>query len=632
MTQNLVEKIAERYRLDNFEKGSTTAGDYVQISPEYIMTHDNSAAVIKKFEKFNQDKVFDPNQIVFTLDHDIQNKDTSNLSKYRKIEKFANAHKIDFYPAGRGIGHQVMIEEGYVFPGSFVCASDSHSNMYGAMGAMGTPLVRTDAAMIWLSGHTWWRVPEVVRVDLQGKLHAGVTGKDLIISLCGIFDDGEVSNKAIIFTGEGINSLSIDSRMSISNMTTEWGALAGIFPFDDMLKAWFKTHMSKLSLKDDLNQRWKKFDIEELEKKWQEIRTDKGYEFDTEITIELSTLEPSISGPNSVKKMNKITNIQKDKIKIDKAYLVSCVNSRVEDLAQAARILEGKKVDKNVELYVAAASEKVQEESELRGDWQILIDAGAKILPPGCGPCIGLGAGTLEEGEVGISATNRNFRGRMGHKDAQAYLASPEIVAYSAISGYISGDPNASYLDQDISYSIEKKPESLEGNVRNEYNIIGINEQEIKTAENKVLVGNLKIKFEDQKVYISKEKNEINLPNNIKDLFENFPEYIELDLIVIDEDNMNTDGIYGGKYTYKQLDENEQSKVAFLNYSEDINELINRVGDYAILAGENWGVGSSREQAATALKYSGCRILVAKSVNETYRRNAINNGLLVLEI
>src|ERR1043166_5211887 len=229
MGQTLVEKIATAYA-ENLEPGQLVhSGDFITIRPKHVMTHDNTGAVIPKFKKIGEKTSFNPHQPVFAIDHDIQNTSPENLAKYAKIDAFAAEHGIDFYPAGTGISHQVMVEQGYVVPGIMVVASDSHSNLYGAIGALGTPVVRTDAASIWATGVTWWQVPPVARVNLKGKLQPGVVGKDVIIALCGLFNKDEVLNMAVEFHGEGVASLSTDQRMTIANMTTEWGALAGVF-------------------------------------------------------------------------------------------------------------------------------------------------------------------------------------------------------------------------------------------------------------------------------------------------------------------------------------------------------------------------------------------------------------------
>ena len=325
-------------------------------------------------------------------------------------------------------------------------ASDSHSNMYGGIGCLGTPVVRTDAAAIWATGRTWWQVPPIARCELKGKLHPGVSGKDVIITLCGLFNHDEVLNHAIEFTGDGLASLSISERLTIANMSTEWGALAGVFPVDDVTLRWLHARAAHLA-KRGAHPRVNEARIAELENN--PLRSDADAEYAIELTLDLSTVSPYVSGPNSVKTMSSAVELNEKKIEIHKAYLLSCVNARTDDLAEAAAVLRGKKVAPGVELYVSAASSEVQAESEQRGDWQILSDAGAIILPPGCGACIGLGRGLLQENEVGISATNRNFKGRMGAPSSQAYLASPAVVAASAISGYIDV-PDASAAQKPV--------------------------------------------------------------------------------------------------------------------------------------------------------------------------------------
>ena len=197
MVQNYIEKIAQRSAINLEEETRIHSGDYIMIRPDYVMTHDNTGAVIPKFLGIGATKIANPRQVVHTLDHNIQDKSEKNLEKYSKIESFSREMGVDFYPAGRGIGHQIMCEEGYVWPGTFVVASDSHSNMYGGLGCLGTPIVRTDAAALWATGRTWWQVPPVTRVIFAGKLAAGVTGKDAIITLIGLFNQDEVLNHAI---------------------------------------------------------------------------------------------------------------------------------------------------------------------------------------------------------------------------------------------------------------------------------------------------------------------------------------------------------------------------------------------------------------------------------------------------
>ncbi len=434
MSQTVVEKIAQLHMTEGPDRPLRT-GDVIGLRPRHVMTHDNTAAVLTKFRSMGVPSIKDPSQPVFTLDHDIQNTSDTNLAKYAAIQAFAEEQGVDFYPAGTGIGHQTMVSQGYVVPGSLVVASDSHSNMYGAMGALGTPVVRTDAAGIWATGEFWWQIPRTVQVVLSGELPPGATGKDLIITLCGLYNQGEVLNAAVEFSGPGVATLSMDARFSISNMTTEWGALVGWFPADATTLSYLQDR------KDRLEARGIHRLAEEDLKRWEAdpVRPDRDAAYAGRIRLDLSQISPHVSGPDSVQVMSSVAELGAKGIEVHKAYLVSCVNSRLEDLEAAAAVIRGNTVASGVELYVAAASAEIQDEAQESGAWGALLQAGAIPLPPGCGPCIGLGTGLLEPGEVGISATNRNFKGRMGSRDAQAYLASPEVVVASAIAGKISG-------------------------------------------------------------------------------------------------------------------------------------------------------------------------------------------------
>ncbi|NNK48184.1 MAG: homoaconitase, partial [Gemmatimonadetes bacterium] len=233
MGQTMVERIAQTHLMEGPAR-PLRAGDVVSLRPRHVLTHDNTAAVMKKYVSIGATGVADSDQPVFVLDHDIQNRSEANLDKYSRIGEFAAAQGIRFYPAGTGIGHQIMVSHGFVVPGALVVGSDSHSNMYGALGALGTPVVRTDAAAIWATGEFWWQIPRTIKVSLEGSLPGGVTGKDVIITLCGLYNQGEVLNAAVEFHGSGVAGLTMDERFSIANMTTEWGALVGWFPVDDV--------------------------------------------------------------------------------------------------------------------------------------------------------------------------------------------------------------------------------------------------------------------------------------------------------------------------------------------------------------------------------------------------------------
>src|SRR5712671_2423427 len=575
MGQTIVEKIAQTHLAEGPKRPLRT-GDFVAIRPHRVMTHDNTSAVIKKFQTIGAKKLQNPRQLVFALDHDIQNRDESNLHKYQAIEGFAKYHGVDFYPAGSGIGHQIMVERGYVVPGSFVVASDSHSNMYGALGAVGTPIVRTDAAAAWATGDFWWQIPRSVQVVLEGTLPAGTTGKDVIITLCGLYNHDEVLNAAVEFSGPGVASLSMDARLSISNMSTEWGPLVGWFPVDEVTIAYLRGVHQRL--KASGVERFTEEDIENWTKNAPEPDRDAVYA--GRIVLDLNEITPHVSGPDTVQVMQSLAEMEKKKVAIQKAYLLSCVNSRIEDLEAAAKVLKGKKIATSVKFYLSAASKWVQEESERRGTWQTLIDAGATPLPSGCGPCIGLGIGLLEPGEVGISATNRNFKGRMGSRDAKCYLASPEVVAASAVAGYIRGPHE-----------------------------FGAGAPQRHFTELAAISGGA-------------EKVEI---------LAGFPQRVRGRLVFMPQDNVNTDAIYGKDYTYRDdMTPEMMARVVMENYDPQFAART-KSGD-VIVSQFNFGTGSSREQAVTCLKAKGIPLVIAASFSQTYLRNAFNNGFLCIEV
>ncbi len=575
MAQTIVEKIAQAHIAAGPHR-PLRAGDFVSIRPLHAMTHDNTSAVMSKFKGIGATRIQDPRQLVFALDHDIQNQDEVNLKKYRAIEAFARQHGVDFHPAGSGIGHQIMIERGYVLPGSFVVASDSHSNMYGALGATGTPIVRTDAAAVWATGEFWWQVPRTIQVVLEGRLPDGVSGKDVIITLCGLYNHDEALNAAIEFSGPGVESLSMDDRFSIANMSTEWGPIAAWFPVDDVTIGYLRAVYKRL--KEQGIQRFTENDLH----LWRSypLLPDRDATYAARITLDLSHVVPHVSGPDTVQTMQSLAEMEHKRIRIQKAYLVSCVNSRLSDLQAAASVLRGNMVAPGVKFYIGAASAWVQKQAEEKGIWAVLLEAGAIPLPPSCGPCIGLGTGLLEKGEVGISATNRNFKGRMGSREAQCYLASPEVVAASAVAGYITG---RRIFDARL----------LERN----YEVYPIQSQ---TSER-------------------------------VDILPGFPGKIAGRLVFLPPDNINTDAIYGKDYTYRDdMTPEMMARVIMQNYDPQFASRT-QAGD-VVVAGFNFGTGSSREQAVTCLKAKGIPLIVAGSFSQTYLRNAYNNGFLCIEV
>lgn len=575
------------------------AGDYVTLSPHRCMTHDNSWPVALKFMSIGATRLHDNKQVVMTLDHDVQNKSETNLKKYRQIEDFAARHGVDFYPAGRGIGHQIMVEEGYAWPGTVTVASDSHSNMYGGIGCLGTPVVRTDAASIWATGRTWWQIPPIAKVQFKGTLRPGVTGKDVIIGLCLTLSKNEVLNHAIEFTGskETMESIPIDHRLTIANMTTEWGALVGLFPVDNVLKKWLNPIKAE-ARGTEINVLFEN-----------PLVADEGASYAKVVEFDLNSLQPLVAGPNSVKDGKPVAQLEAENIKVNKTYLVSCTNSRASDIKEAADVFRHAAAQKNgiipkiapgVHFYIAAASLPEQKIAEQRGDWQVLLEAGATTLPSGCGPCIGLGTGLLEPGEVGVSASNRNFKGRMGSTEAKAYLASPAVVAASALKGMIAGpEQYMSQRDQNFtgaSYALSESGSES-------------NEKTVKPAT----------------------KSPGNGEELLTQVLPGFPESISGEIVFCDADNINTDGIYPGKYTYQDGVTREQmARVCMENYDSRFADVA-QSGDI-LVAGFNFGTGSSREQAATAILAKGIPLVVAASFSNIFSRNSINNALMGVEV
>jgi homoaconitate hydratase len=442
-----------------------------------------------------------------------------------------------------------------------------------------------------------------VQVSLDGKLPEGVTGKDVIVALAGLFNNDEVLNAAIEFSGEGIKHLAIDERLTIANMTTEWGAVSGVFPVDDKLVEWYRSNIKKAELRGfispnnnkasagDAHPRLNEKRLAESLK--EELAADPGAHYAARLSLDLSTLVPHISGPNSVKIATPLPKLLDPPVKINKAYLVSCTNSRASDIAAAAAVLRGKKIAPGVEFYIAAASSRVQADAEAAGDWQALVDAGAKTLPAGCGPCIGLGVGLLEKGEVGISATNRNYKGRMGSPDALAYLASPAVVAASAAKGYIAG------------------PDSL--------NLAALPQVDKPTFAIEAVP--------TQPVASTGEP---------EPLLDGFPAAFEGPLVFAPQDNLTTDGMYPGKYTYQDdITPERQAEVVMENYDPAFAASIKALRAGAptpiLLSGYNFGTGSSREQAATAIKNAGIPLVICGSFGDIFKRNSINNGLICVE-
>jgi 3-isopropylmalate/(R)-2-methylmalate dehydratase large subunit len=390
--------------------------EIVEAEPDILMTHENTAAISKKFYSLGVKKVWDPEKIVIPIDHCVPAADEKYAANHKLIREFAEEQDIKyFYDVKEGICHQVLPEKGHVLPGHLILGSDSHTTTYGAFGAFSAGIGRSEAASIMATGKLWLKVPESMKITVNGSLNKGVYAKDLILHIIGDIGADGANYISVEFYGSTIDKLSIPGRMVLSNMSAEMGAKAGIVPCDEKTKKWLAPRVSqKIS---------------------PVAPQDNEYDLTNEYRAEEIT--PMVACPHTVDNVRSVTEVD---VEIDQALIGTCTNGRLEDLREAVRILKGNTVHKNVRLLVLPASREVYLHASEEGLLSELVKSGAMILNPNCGPCLGAHEGILAPGERCVSTANRNFKGRMGCKEAFVYLASPATVAASAIRGRIT-DP-----------------------------------------------------------------------------------------------------------------------------------------------------------------------------------------------
>jgi len=413
MGLTIVEKIFSKA-----SHGKAEAGDIVVADVDYVMAHDGTGPLaIEAFRGFGAKKVWDRNRVILIIDHNSPS-DFEELSTLHELMRgFAKEQGIKLYDVGEGVCHQLMPEQGYVRPGSVVVGADSHTCTYGALGAFSTGLGSSDIAAVFLSGKLWFRVPESMKLVLKGELPLMVAPKDVILYLVGKIGADGATYKSVEFSGPLTKEMPVDGRLTMCNMAVEMGAKDGIVEPDE------KTHqfLGGQRPKEDLS-------------------SDKDATYSSVTEYDLSRLEPQVACPSMVDNVKPITEL--GKVEIDQAVLGSCTNARVSDLEIAARLLKGKKTASTVRFLVIPASKAVYMDALKQGYIETLMEAGATVCNPGCGPCCGLHQGILAAGEVAVSTTNRNFVGRMGSPKSQVYLASPATVAASALTGVIT-DPRS---------------------------------------------------------------------------------------------------------------------------------------------------------------------------------------------
>jgi 3-isopropylmalate/(R)-2-methylmalate dehydratase large subunit len=547
------------------------AGEIVEVVPDRILSHDNTAAIARIFtDELGAERVADPERLCVVLDHASPPPTPKHAQNHAETRTFVHAQGVShFFEVGRGICHQVLSEEALVLPGNVILGADSHTTHYGWLGAFGAGVGRSEVAVLWAKSHLWLRVPESIKINLHGKLLPGVTSKDLCLQVSKLLGADGGLYYSMEFTGPGVNSLSPEARMVIPNTMAEIGVKNAYLPPDQ-------------AVFDFLNTRTP---ISHEEIKAGAIYPDEGAAYVAEYDLYLDRLEPLVACPHSVDNVQPLSNVAGRHV--DMAFIGTCTNGRLEDLSAAANVLRGRHVGSGTRLLIIPASSQVYYQAMKDGIMDVLVQAGAIIGVPGCGPCMGNHLGVPAKGEVVISSANRNFRGRMGEPDASIYLADPAIVAASAVLGHIAG------------------PEELET-------------KKVRTFSETHQPAMVTVKE-----LVSFSSSPVPLPRVVG---EGTGEGVKPGGKVWKYgDNVNTDQIFPGKYTYTLTTPEEIGAHALEDLDTAFAGAV-RSGD-VVFGGSNFGCGSSREQAVTCMKYKGVGALVAKSFARIFYRNAINQGI-----
>jgi 3-isopropylmalate/(R)-2-methylmalate dehydratase large subunit len=546
------------------------AGQILEVRPERILSHDNTAAIALIFrQELGARKVRDPSRLAVVLDHASPPPTPKHAQNHAEARAFVREQGVrDFFDVGRGICHQVVGEEALLLPGQVILGADSHTTHHGWMGAFGAGVGRSEAAALWATGELWLRVPHSVRITLSGALRPGVTAKDLCLALIGELGADGGLYLSLEFDGPGLHSLSIDSRMVIPNMMAEFGVKNAYLAPDDAVFDWLAARPSGRAPRKDCEAT--------------ALYPDPDAEYLAEYEIDLSAIGPLVAAPHGVDQRRTLTEAAGRPI--DLAFVGTCTNGRLEDLRAAAEIVAGKRIHDGTRFLVNPASVEVYRKAVKEGIIGALLDAGAVIGVPGCGPCMGNHLGIPAGGEVVFSTANRNFKGRMGQPDSEIYLGSPALVALGAVLGKIpspekfsAGSAACSSPFLALRRGIDLRAGSGE-----------------KSAPKNIAVGKPVAYAADGSAWVY-------------------------------GGNVNTDQIFPGKYTYTLRTPEEIAAHAL----EDLDpEFVrsSKVGD-VIFAGRNMGCGSSREQAVACLKGRGVRAVVAESFARIFYRNAINRGL-----
>ena len=572
MGRNLAEKILSNHIVE----GELRKGSSIGIKIDQTLTQDSTGTMAYlQLEAMGIDKVKTKRSVAF-VDHNMLQQGFENADDHEFIKTVASKHGVYFSKPGNGVCHQVFLER-FAVPGETLIGSDSHTPTAGAVGMLAMGAGGLDVALAMAGGAYYINVPKVCKVNIIGSFKPMVTGKDVVLEvLRRLTVKGGVS-KIFEYGGEGIKNLSVPQRATITNMGAELGATTSIFPSDERTLEFFKA--------------------QGREEDWFEFKADEDAVYDEEITIDLNTLEPLAAMPHSPDNVKKVSEI--GKIKVDQVAIGSCTNSSYEDLMKVAKILKGKKVHPDVSLVIAPGSRQVMEMIARNGALADIISSGARILENGCGPCIGMGQAPGTNG-VSLRTFNRNFYGRSGTLSAKVYLVSPETAAVSAIKGVLT-DPRE--LETDLCVYMPER-------------FIIDDSMILKPAE------------DGTKVEVKRGPNIKPFPIN-KELGEK----IEGKILIKVEDNITTDHIMPSNSKLLPFRSNIPylSQFCFNTIDTEFPKRAKNLGGGFIIAGENYGQGSSREHAALAPLYLGVRGVIAKSFARIHKANLINNGIVPLE-
>lgn len=522
------------------------AGSIVFRKPDIVLTHDNSASIYKTFKQMGGETIAYPDRLLIVLDHNAPPTDARLANQYQSVRNIVKQYGIkNFYDAGKGICHQIVSY--HALPGMIITGSDSHTCTAGAFNALAAGIDRTEAAGLWVKGETWFRVPDSIRINLSGSLAEGVAAKDLSLYIIGLIGSDGANYMSIEYHGEGVASLGISERMTLANLASEMGAKNAVFPPDKVLSDYYNGNMPP------------------------GVWADKEARYHSVIDINMSDIPPLVAAPHHVDNVKSVSEVEG--LDIHQGLIGTCTNGRIEDLREAAAVLKGKTVKSGVQLLVIPASQKIFLQAMEEGLVKIFIEAGANVLSPSCGPCLGTGQGIPADGMRVISTANRNFLGRMGNKEAEIYLASPETVAHSVINGYISDPRGAGHKDH-ILFNRRQSDFKMRGDAG------------------------------------SRKSGQV-------------WDYSDID-------NLNTDQMFAGNLTYNIMSSDPEAIMPHLFAGFDPEFAGGVTSGDIIIAGDNFGCGSSREHPAVGLAHAGVKAVIVKSVNRIFFRSSINQGLLLI--